>query len=250
MDKEFIELAEKIADDRGKDVFFNPKLVKALFMDYGRGEYKNEVNLLVRIIELGYAKKIIDSEDINITEMILIRQLLEEQFLNENIAESIIKLLIGLLCNKEYLREIDKNNIIHEKNIYVNRDLETKVLQNINPISKPKIADNNYLSTSVIHIGEWTCKKCDQINSETSIICKGCGEYKPSPTLGRTLANKNPIIINNNKNLKINSSRNDSTIICFNCKREFNITVKEEDFKETKCIYCQKKITLKNVMFK
>jgi hypothetical protein len=53
MDKKFIEIAEKIIDDRGKDILLDNKLTKALFLDYGSGEFKNEVNLLIKTIELG-----------------------------------------------------------------------------------------------------------------------------------------------------------------------------------------------------
>jgi hypothetical protein len=58
MDENFVKLAKKVIDERGKSLLFDNRLTKAFFMDYGRGEFKNEINLLIRTIELGYIKKL------------------------------------------------------------------------------------------------------------------------------------------------------------------------------------------------
>jgi DNA-directed RNA polymerase subunit RPC12/RpoP len=236
MDKEFVKIAEEIIDERGRNFLFNNKLTKALFMDYGRGEFKNEINLLVKTIELGYTKRIIDSADLNITKMILSRQLMEEHFINDKAADFIVLLLIGLLRDKNYLNEITNNKSV-ETNI---EKRETNVI-----VKNTESVIQDYHLNYKPQIGFWTCTKCDQDNNDTMIVCKGCGAYRPSNPSIFIPINKVPI----NK-VPINSdSIKKSRIICFNCNKKFNIDIDESDFKETQCKYCNKKITLKNVIF-
>jgi DNA-directed RNA polymerase subunit RPC12/RpoP len=240
MDKEFVKIAEKIIDERGKSLLFNNKLTKALFMDYGRGEFKNEINLLVKTIELKYTKRIVDSDDLNITKMILTRQLTEEQFINDKVAGSIVLLLIGLLRDKNYLNEIDEELINKSTGINIDKKIDKNVVA-----KNTRSVIRDYQSNYRPQIGIWTCTKCDQDNNDTMMVCKGCGADRPSNrTSNRSIfipINKVPM---NNSSIKI------SRIICFNCNREFNVDIDESNFKETRCKYCNKKITLKNVIFK
>jgi hypothetical protein len=60
-----------------------------------------------------------DSDDLNITKIILSRQLMEDHFINDKVANSIVLLLIGLLRDKSYL------NKIYEKTI--NKSLEIDI---------------------------------------------------------------------------------------------------------------------------
>ena len=122
MDNDFIKLAKKIINERGKALLLDPKKTKAFFMDYGGREFKRELNLLVKAIELGYSKKIKDSEDLNNIKMILSRELIKEHSINDKMANNIILLLIGLLRDKSYLNEIDKKNEIISNNTVVKND--------------------------------------------------------------------------------------------------------------------------------
>jgi predicted RNA-binding Zn-ribbon protein involved in translation (DUF1610 family) len=168
MDKEFIKIAEEIINENGKDFLFNNRLTKAFFLDYGRGEYKNEINLLVKIIELEYSKKIIDSDDLNITKMILVRQLVEDHFINNKIANSIVLLLIGLLKDKDYLNEINED----EK---VNKELQLSIKKN-NFTKKPIIPSKKYINYNAEDKNAtWNCPKCGSINSNTTYQCTNCG---------------------------------------------------------------------------
>jgi len=126
MNKAFVELAEKIIDERGKNILLDNKLAKAFFQDYGKGEFKKEINLLIKTIELNYAKKIIDSNDLEITGKILSRELTEEHFINGDIANSIVMMLMGLLRNKYYLKKIDEkiNNTSFEIEIKKKKQIE------------------------------------------------------------------------------------------------------------------------------
>jgi len=128
MDNDFVKMAEMIIDKEGKDPLLDPNRTKALFKDYGRCEFKNELNLLVKAIELGHSKKIKDSKDLNSTKMILLRELIEEQFINNKMANNIILLLMGLLRDKSYLKEIHEiiNNNVVVKNDDNNRNKDNK----------------------------------------------------------------------------------------------------------------------------
>ena len=189
MNKEFVNIAEKIVEERGKNILNDTKLTKAFFMDYGHGEYKNEINLLIKIIELGYSKKITDSEDINVTKIMLIKQLKEEQFLNDRMADSIIKLLIGLLRDKKYLKEIDK---IQTKKINVNMNSEIKEsnVKNSEEFVKSQKTSNNttvkkqkkLLEEDIVKRSSeiWVCGRCKTSNKFALDFCKKCGkEFNP-----------------------------------------------------------------------
>jgi hypothetical protein len=148
MDKEFIKLAEKIIDERGKTLLFDNRITKALFLDYGRCEFRNEINFLVKTIELGYTKKIMDSDDLDITKMILSRQLIEEHFINDKIANSIILLLIGLLRDKNYLNEIYEGKI----NKSIETDMVEKERTEINTIMEQVKPENVSAKKNMIKI--------------------------------------------------------------------------------------------------
>jgi DNA-directed RNA polymerase subunit RPC12/RpoP len=242
MDKEFVKLSEKIVNERGKDLLFDNKLTKAFFMDYGRGELKNEINLLVKAVELGYTKKIMNSDDLNITKLILSRELMENYFINDEMANSIILLLIGLLRDKNYLNKLYEKKIDKAFEIDMREKIEIKNISKED--QKIEITIQNHRSNYKPQIGIWTCKKCDQDNSDTVIVCKGCGADRPSESIPLKYQIKNQVPISNNSSIKT------SRIICFNCNKEFNVNIDESDFKETICKYCKKRITLKNVRFK
>jgi len=131
MNKEFVVLAEKIIRERGKNILFNSRLTKALFMDYSKNEFKKELNLLVKTIELDFPNKIIVSDNLDITFKILTKQLIDDHFINDRISNSIVLLLIGLLREKHYLTKINDNiyneifKIDNEKKIAIENLMST-----------------------------------------------------------------------------------------------------------------------------
>ena len=64
MEKKFIQLSEIIINDLGKNILHDSKLTKALFMDYGGSDYRNEINLLIMTIELGNSIKLAASDNL------------------------------------------------------------------------------------------------------------------------------------------------------------------------------------------
>jgi DNA-directed RNA polymerase subunit RPC12/RpoP len=251
MNENFIKLIQKIVKERGKDILNNIRLTKALFMDYSHGEYKNEINLLLKLIELGYPNRIQETDDLDSMRLILSRQLVENHFIIEKMAVQIVSLLIALIKDEEY--DNKRRESIIEKH------METQVKKSIlatpenGQHQKEKSSTNHSVlieekeskdikttSFTKIIIGKWTCDICDQENSENLLICKGCGAYKPSRVKIKFSDNNIPININ---------SVNESKIQCFNCGRIFTTNIKEDEFVETNCKYCNKKISLRNVVF-
>jgi hypothetical protein len=164
MEKGFIDLAIKIVDEEGKDILKESRSLKGLFLDYSRGQYKNEINLLIKTIELDFYNKIINSNDLSITKLILSRQLNENLFIIDEIADSIVTLLIGLLRNRNYLKYLEENNI---------KQFLRQELMPTNNIQENEI-DDDIFDLEII-TGNWICNFCGKENSENSISCKYCG---------------------------------------------------------------------------
>jgi DNA-directed RNA polymerase subunit RPC12/RpoP len=121
------------------------------------------------------------------------------------------------------------------------RESDNKIISLPVQKTERKITGNVQTETLIIkNIDKWICSECDQENNGDSSTCKGCGIYRPL----------NAKVIFKNISIPFNiNSTNESEIKCFNCKKHFTISVKESEFVETRCKYCNKKITLKNVVF-
>ena len=166
MDNEFIELAERVILERGKEVLNDSRLTKALFLDHSKGSYKNEINLLIRTIDFGYPKIINESIDLYSTEVVLSRQLCEEFFINEAMAKSIIDLLIGLLQDKKYLTKINKNtteSTVTEINSIKNDRIDQEIKTTQNDVVKQSLKT-------------WICGRCYTFNDDFLNHCQKCGK--------------------------------------------------------------------------
>jgi rubrerythrin len=160
MDKNFVELTQKMVKERGKDILNNTRLTKALLMDYSHGEYKNEINLFIKTIELGYPQKIMKTDDVNIVKLILSKELTEEHFIVEKMSFSIISLLISLIKDIKYNDETKEENI----NDFIDKNIEQK--------KNNSIKSNSYTlkPNNILQLG-WV----EKIIQETR-ICKICGK--------------------------------------------------------------------------
>jgi len=117
MEQEFINILTKMVEDRGIETLRDTKLTKALIMDYSHGEYKDETNFLLRVLELDVYKKIIISEDLSITKKIIVKQLCEKLFIADKMANSIVDILIKILRNEIVTEKIyEDTNKIATKN--------------------------------------------------------------------------------------------------------------------------------------
>jgi hypothetical protein len=168
MDKDFVKLAQKIVNEQGKEILNNSKLTKALFLDYSHGEYKNEINLLVKTIELGYSNKIHSTDDLDTIKLLLSRQLNENNYIVEDIAVQIVSLLIALLKDVNYLNKINnKRPQKNEDKKIIGKD--NKPLENK---QQKKVTIKND-----IEIGDkWICSKCGNKNDIYLSNCNKCGK--------------------------------------------------------------------------
>jgi len=113
MGKQFASFLHGFVKQYKKDIFSNVSKCKSLMLDHAKGEYKNEIRLLLQALDMGCYTIIMGSDDLNITRMLLIKQLQEEYYISENIATSLISML--LLELRGYKTIIDKNaSTIHE----------------------------------------------------------------------------------------------------------------------------------------
>jgi ribosomal protein L40E len=181
MNKDFVKLAQKIVKERGKDILNNGKLTKALFMDYSHGEYKNEINLLLKTIELGYPNRIQSADDVDTIRLILSRQLNENHFIVEEMAVRIVSLLIALIKDVNYIdvmqrkdtKSLDKK--IEQKTTAITPP--SKNQQEINSISNKKLLEEDIIKRS---LEIWICGRCNTKNDFDYDYCKKCGkEFNP-----------------------------------------------------------------------
>ncbi|MDR2906280.1 MAG: tetratricopeptide repeat protein [Helicobacteraceae bacterium] len=97
MEKDFINVLQKLVTEYGKDVLLNAKIAKHLLADYTQNEYKRELDLLLTAIEIGAAKEITNAGDLTACKKAQIRELMEKKFINETAAAEIIDVLAFVL---------------------------------------------------------------------------------------------------------------------------------------------------------
>jgi hypothetical protein len=110
-------------------------------------------------------------------------------------------------------------------------------------ISIPGQQVNNTYSPSQRSINqtEKKCKSCGSIVSVDFRKCPNCGSYD--------FSDKNNSIDLSKVESISHIETDNATIICPHCSAKFKLSISIKDFKETNCIKCKKKITLKNVIF-
>ena len=111
IDKQFKIFLHKFIKLHNIEVFNDIPKCKSFLLDYAKGEYKKEIRLLLQALEINCHNAIKKSNDLNITRISLINQLQSEYFISEEIAVSLIDLLLSVI--KGYIPE--KNEIITEK---------------------------------------------------------------------------------------------------------------------------------------
>jgi len=126
IDIQFSKFLHGFIKSYNSDILENTKKCKSLLLDQAKGEYKNEIRLLLQALEMGCYTTITNSNDLNITRMSLIKQLQEVYYISDNISTSLIDLLLFELRNykkeqKEQLRpstkEKPKKKITTKKNM-------------------------------------------------------------------------------------------------------------------------------------
>jgi len=99
MDNKFSTFIHNFIKQYNSDVFCNISKCKSLLLDHAKGDYKKEIRLLLQALELDFYTTIMNSKDLNITRMALIKQFQDEYFISEEITTSLIDLLLLELRN-------------------------------------------------------------------------------------------------------------------------------------------------------
>jgi len=110
MDKQFEQFIHSFIKQYKTDIFNNISKCKSLLLDNAKGEYKKEIRLLLQALEIGFYSSIINSTDLNLTRMTLIKQFQEEYYISEEVAISLIDLLL-LELKKYKVEQINQINI-------------------------------------------------------------------------------------------------------------------------------------------
>jgi formylglycine-generating enzyme required for sulfatase activity len=99
MDKQFISFMDSFVKQYHSGIFDDIPKCKSLLLDHAKGEYKKEIRLVLQALELGCHTAILKSKDVHLTRLSLIKQIRDEYFINEEIASSLIDLLLVALRN-------------------------------------------------------------------------------------------------------------------------------------------------------
>ena len=149
MDKEFASFVYGFIKQYKKDVFKDMSKCKSLLLDHAKGEYKNEIRLLLQALDIGCYESIINSNDLNITRMSLIKQLQEEYYISENIATSLIDMLSLELRDYKIVQKKDSDRKKAEKtNNQTKQDVLNDNVRNTSNQNQPMKNDKKNITES------------------------------------------------------------------------------------------------------
>jgi hypothetical protein len=123
MNKQFASFIHNFIKQYKTDIFNDMSKCKSLLLDHAKGEYKNEIRLLLQALDMGCYTTIMNSNDLNMTRISLIKQLQDEYYISESIAISLIDMLLIELKNYkvEQIKQVTKTKpekkITTQKNV-------------------------------------------------------------------------------------------------------------------------------------
>ena len=106
---QFDKFLHNFIETYSSDIFNNISKCKSLLLDHAKGEYVKEIRLLLQVIELNCHTDIVNSNDLNLTRMTLIKKLQNEYFITIDISSFYIDLLLSIL------RDYKSNSVEKEK---------------------------------------------------------------------------------------------------------------------------------------
>ncbi|MDR2951825.1 MAG: tetratricopeptide repeat protein [Treponema sp.] len=96
----FADIIKKIADERGKDIFLEPKKMKALLFDYAKNEFKKESSFFLSVLDTDSIMYINRAENLADCKQFLIKRLDDEYGLSPSKSAETLDLLFLVLCGK------------------------------------------------------------------------------------------------------------------------------------------------------
>jgi formylglycine-generating enzyme len=191
MDKQFPSFIHNFVKQYKPEVFSNIAKCKSLLLDHAKGEYKSEIRLLLRVLNLGFYTTILNSQDLNLTRMTLIKQLQSEYFISEDISGVLIDLLLL------ELREFQSNNI-NQTNSKVHKS-RIPVTKNNNAIPPEGLV---WIQPGTFKMGSPATEagRFDDEVQHTVKLTKGfyMGKYVVTQELYQTVMGSNPSQLSNN----------------------------------------------------
>ena len=97
LEKGFIDAIQKIATERGKDIFLEPKKLKSFLLDYSKNEFKKENSLLLTILEAECVKYIKMAENLVDCKQFLVKRLEDDYSLSPSKSAEMLDLLVLVL---------------------------------------------------------------------------------------------------------------------------------------------------------
>ena len=111
----FADIVQKIAGERGKDIFLAPRKLKSFLLDYTKNEYKKESSLLLAMLEADCVKYIKMAENIDKCKQFLVKRLEDDNSLSPAKSGEMLDLLFVVLRDEEVRLPVKKNTSKHKK---------------------------------------------------------------------------------------------------------------------------------------
>ena len=93
IDAGFENIVKKIAEEKGKDIFLEPKKLKSLLLDYAKNEFKKECSLLTSILDTDSVNFINRAENLEDCKKFLVKRLEDEHSLSPQKSAEMLDLL-------------------------------------------------------------------------------------------------------------------------------------------------------------
>jgi len=93
LEKEFVDIIQKISDEMGKDIFLETKRIKSLLLDYTKNEFKKECSLLTAILETDSINFINRAENLADCKQFLVKRLEDDHSLSPQKSSEMLDLL-------------------------------------------------------------------------------------------------------------------------------------------------------------
>ena len=97
MDKDFIDILQKLVSEQGNGALTDTKKCKAFLADYAGSEYKKERRFVVQAVEVGAAKAITEAQDLAACKQAQVRELEEECGFSTAVAADVVDTLALVL---------------------------------------------------------------------------------------------------------------------------------------------------------
>jgi len=97
VEKEFVDIIQKISDEMGKDIFLEARKMKSLLLDYTKNEFKKECSLLTAILETDSVNFINRAENFADCKQFLVKQLEDDYSLSPQKSSEMLDLLFLVL---------------------------------------------------------------------------------------------------------------------------------------------------------